>query len=316
MSETDEFDLIAMVPTKDRPEDLRRTLAALSRLRRLPQEVIVVDQSGDECSAEVTQQVWERSVRLCAEVRLRHDRAPEINGVPAARNHAIALAEASPTRPGRRAVWWFLDDDVEMAPDFSEKLLAAYRGHPFAAGISGVITNYPPAPRAARAWNALFRRGPFHDPRQPIYWRAHAGQALAARRVGYFTGAAMSFRAEVLCGFRNPDARPGCPRDEDVCFCEEVARRLAPGQYFLVAPAARLAHYRSPVACDRDDWLGAEIEGMRHLYRTYWRRGWWSRVCYGWLRVGYGVLSARARLRRPRRAQSAATPLARMEGPQ
>ncbi|PYM80066.1 MAG: hypothetical protein DME13_23995, partial [Candidatus Rokuibacteriota bacterium] len=70
----------------------------------------------------------------------------------------------------RGAIVIFCDDDVAPEPVVVERLLAHYARVPDLAGLAPVIVNYPRPAWPGRVHHRIFRRGPFRDERQPIYW--------------------------------------------------------------------------------------------------------------------------------------------------
>ena len=117
----DEPPLTITIPTRDRPEQLLRTLDALDAQTQQNFEILVVD-DGDEDPV-----VAERAAR---DPRLRVHRGPR-KGLSRARN--ICWQEA-------RTEWLvLLDDDCLPDPDFVEQIRAAMRRHPEATVISGHV---------------------------------------------------------------------------------------------------------------------------------------------------------------------------------
>lgn len=275
-----------IIPTKDRPPDLARTVASLLGQTVAPAELIIVDQSRSEDSAS---HIRAMLAAAGAAVNLRYLHCPELPGLAAARNRAMECAQAG--------IWLFLDDDVVLEADFLAALLAAHRAHPEATGIAGVVTNYTRPGTVFRVWRALFAHGPFHDPRQAIYWNADRLRTAAPRRVRRLGGGLMSFRGAALHGLRFDEHLAGVCDGEDVDFCA----RLGPQAILLMAPAARLAHLRSPVGREPIHWLRRQARAESYLYYRDWRapggRGWWPRLCFLWLLTGYSLAAAVAGVR-------------------
>lgn len=111
-----------IVPTRDRPEALRRCLAALAEQRHPEFEVLVVDDGG---SVDLEPIARELAGRLDLTV-LRQDRT----GPAGARNRAAARA--------RGAVLAFTDDDCRPDPDWLPSITARCAG---GAGAGGRTVN-------------------------------------------------------------------------------------------------------------------------------------------------------------------------------
>jgi len=273
-----------IIPTKYRPEVVERTMGTVFRQSLPPWQVIVVDQSStEETRARVERQFTAAGAQQWTRLSYLYD--PAIRGAAAARNRGMDLAEGD--------TWLFLDDDVLLETDFLKRLLDAYRLYPHATGVSGVFTNYRPPSRVHRVWSWIFLRGPFHDERQPIYWRADLLRNSAPRRVTKFTGALMSFRAEAVRKLRFDEniRKTGA---EDVDFCARLGRDAV----LLIAPAARLFHERAPAGRSASHWVQNDLEMAYYLYKRNWNTSFRDKLCFAWLTVGYAVATTLACVRR------------------
>jgi GT2 family glycosyltransferase len=265
-----------IIPTKNRPDDLVVAVRSVLAQTFRPPWLVIVDQSNDHESrrrvdAELSA-AEQRRGQLCC---LNYIYDPAISGLAAARNRATATAQGD--------IWLFLDDDVCLEPDFIEQLLAVYREHPEAAGVSGIITNYPAPPTVYHVWSRIFMRGPFHDERQPIYWNAERLRGSPPIRVQRFGGGLMSFRAEAIRNMSFDENLRGVSDGEDVDFCSRLGREAV----LLLAPLARLEHKQSPPGRLTDHWLRRHARGNVFLYRKNWSGVPFNRICYWWLWLGY-----------------------------
>jgi GT2 family glycosyltransferase len=265
-----------LIPTKNRPEELALALASVLAQRVLPAQIVVVDQSGDDRACVTVERQMREARGAASQISLVCAREPQLAGTAAARNRLLELAGAD--------ILLFVDDDAELEHDFIEELLAVYMRWPEVGGVSGIITNYSVAARGFRWWAWLFERGPFHDERQPIYWSAERLRHSAALPVRKFTGAAMSFRAEVARRARFDDRLAGASREEDTDFCEQL--RPVP---LVIAPRARFVHRRSSRNRAGEHWLKEHAHSAYYLFRRHWRASATNRLRFGWLHVGYAV---------------------------
>ena len=105
-------EVTVVIPTKDRPSTLSRTVAAVRAQRGVKTAVVVVDDGSSPALARETRQVAESCLVL------RHDSSL---GVAAARNAGLAAASTP----------WvaFVDDDDLWAPDKLRRQLAAAARH-------------------------------------------------------------------------------------------------------------------------------------------------------------------------------------------
>ncbi len=261
-----------IIPTKNRPLDLRHTIESVLAQTRIPDELVLVDQSAEKS--------FTTEIRI--PVQYIHD--PSLSGLTEARNKAMEVANGD--------IWLFLDDDVVLEPTFIEEILAGYC--PEATGVAGIITNYERPPARHALWESAFARGPFHDDRQTVYWNANALRSSPPVRVRYMGGGLMSFRANAVRNLRFDTRLTGpCP-GEDIEFCS----RLPKGAVLLIAPKARLVHKRSPDGQAPSHWLSLHAQVSSYMRNRHWQRGLRNDLCYLWLNVGYAAAAILSSARR------------------
>lgn len=277
--------LAVAIPTKNRPDDLDITVESVLSQTVLPKQLIVVDQSAD---SESRSRLTRRCEALPSDVRksinLVYVHDPSLTGASEARNRALKSVNAE--------IVLFLDDDVLLERDFNERILEAYRDRPEAAGISGIVVNYPPLPAPFRYWTRIFTRGPFWDDRQPVYWQAHQLRESAPIKVTRLTGCLMSFPIAAIGEIFFDENLRGA-REEDIEFC----LRLCSGPLFI-APKAQLVHRRSPVGRSGEHWLHAHSRASWYLYQRHWKHGFRNRFYFIWLNIGYTLVAMLASMRR------------------
>jgi len=262
-----------IIPTKNRADDLRRTLEGLIVQTRRPDEIIVVDQS-------VAPSFEPESVPKT----VTYIYAPHISGAAVARNVAMDRATGD--------IWLFLDDDVILEPEYVEEIVLAYS--PEVAGVSGIITNYTVPPISRRLFEKVFVRGAFRDDRQPVYWHADDLRFHGPQRVKQFGCGVMSFRATVIRDLRFDPKLTGCSLAEDIDFCARLPR----GAVLLIAPKARLFHKRSEVGRATAHWLEAHAQSSAYMRLRNWNRGLADDLCFAWLQIGYALMAAVGSLKR------------------
>ena len=272
-----------VIPTYGRGEKLGATLDALlvSDMSGLDAvEIIVVDDGSPELVAPVVE-----SRVACSPISLRCIR--QDNAGPAvARNRGF--------RESSGDIVLFLDDDVELEPDFVERLIEGYADDPAVTGISGIITNYTPGGFASRMWKRFFVHGPFYDDRQEIYHRADELREAGRIAVSRFGGGLMSFRTDRIGGLRFDRNLQGASEGEDVDFCMHLPK----GARLEIDPRARLVHNASVAARKSEHWIASVVRGSSYLYYRNWRSGLTNRVAFFWLMCGFGMFSLAASIKR------------------
>jgi GT2 family glycosyltransferase len=247
----------------------------------LPQQLIMVDQSvGDESQQQIEARFREAPEKIRDSVELCYVRDSGLRGLTSARNRSLPLVRCD--------ILLFLDDDVILEREFVEEIIRAHKRYPEAVGVGGVVTNYAPPPWLLRWWEHFFVRGPFHDDRQPIYWRAATLRSAGPLRVTRLGGGLMSFRTSAVSGIRFDENLTGSCVGEDVEFCT----RLGPKALLLITPKARLVHKRTAVERSQESALYRHAQTMWYLYHKNWKRGLKNRVCLFWLNLGYAFVAA------------------------
>ena len=265
-----------IIPTRNRRSSLESTVRTIVSQTVLPTELLIIDQSANDRSERAVQAVLiSAPENVRATIRLVYIRDPSISGGAVARNRAMEMASGE--------TWLFLDDDVDLEPDFIEQILAAYHRYPEAVGVSGVVTNYGAPGFSSRLWSRLFCTGPFWDERQPIYWKATKGIRGKVQKVRKFGAGLMSFRASAIRTHRFDATLKGVSDGEDVDFCARLDR----SSVLLITPSARLVHKQSPVGRSREHWLVRHARTAGYLYRRNWAYGIRNRLAFAWLNCGY-----------------------------
>lgn len=277
----------AVIPTRNRLEDLRVAVRTVLAQNRLPQQLVIVDQSerGDGRAAiEAEYQLAGECARRTVALEYVYD--PAIPGLTAARNAGLRRVTTE--------LAMFLDDDVELQPDYVAELMRAFERFPDAAALSGTVVNYPLPPAPLRLWLKIFARGVFHDDRQPVYWNARRlrerDEVIWVRRLGGL----MCVRVELARKTGFDEKLRGVCDGEDVDF----SVRLGPAARLGIVPRAALLHNHSPAGRARDHWLSRFFRGELYLYYKHWNRGLRNRACCAWLFGGCALVLLAACARR------------------
>lgn len=250
MADRDPADVTVGVVTYERPGGLRDLLVTLAGQRRLPAEVIVVDDSPDpEFEASVPE--WtDRFGDLGVDFRYTAD-GP--GSMPGARNAVIERAT------GR--VTCFLDDDVLCPPGWLESILAGYGAFEDTAAVGG------PAVTVDDSLEMV--PDPLRDPRGVNELGEYGAIDMAADRwippepveCDLLMGANMSFRTDRLRAVGGFDAGYGgtaAHEDSDV-----MARLAAAGERAVYHPGALVYHCSADAGGSR-----ASLADRREWY--YW----------------------------------------------
>lgn len=221
-----------IVPTKNRSVDLLKAVASIIAQNRLPDELILVDQSDSDASRQVIEDMAKVSASAMHLIYI-HD--PHIRGLVDAKRVGVSNAGGD--------VMCFLEDDVVLESDYVAQMEQAFVAHPAMMGCCGVMTNLPELPSNYVLFFHLFHRGIFHDSRVGVHGHLTGmDDGLIPSR--YLSGGTSAFRKSVF-GQVPFDLANGFFMLEDIDFSMRAVKAF--GDRFYINPAARLAHYMSPV---------------------------------------------------------------------
>jgi GT2 family glycosyltransferase len=268
-----------IIATRNRADDLVEAVQSLVRQTVVPYELCVVDSSEEPLRRGEVE-------RLCAEVGIRLDYVhPAPRGLTLQRNIGIERTTGDPV--------FFIDDDVSLAPDVHEEILAEYgRWGPELGGVRGASV-HPERPFGPTVlWRRLFGTGGFWPEasgrmRSGFYVEGVSSSA-SVRTVEYFVGWFMSFRREVFDRERFDENLSGYGFKEDYDF----SYRLVKHGYVLVQTPRAQIHHRasssdrlSPFDHQRMALANQFYLHRKNMPQTFRHRAalWWALL--GWLPI-------------------------------
>ncbi len=271
----------AVIPTKNRPEDLVVAVRSILTQSMPPMELIIIDQSSDprgrvlveKLFADMYSNVQSLAPQLNAIVntqssssKLVNDVAVGVNvtalkpavelqyvldstiaGLVPARAHAVQLAKGDCVM--------FFEDDVVLEPDYIATMINAFGRRPEMMGATGIIINYKPS-FSYRFFHRLFHRGIFHDPRLDWHGSCEKGDAMIPSL--FLNGGLSAYRRDVFNRVAF-DCANGFHMVEDIEFSTRAAEVFGANRFFIV-PAARLYHNAAPA--------GRHAVGSKYLRKT------------------------------------------------
>jgi GT2 family glycosyltransferase len=243
----------AVIPTRNRADDLERAVVSVCRQSRLPDELLIIDQSADDAPRRRVEAVLATAPRFG--VDYVHD--PAIAGLVAAKKAAVARAKGD--------IVCFLEDDVVLEADYLRNIEAGFVQEPSMIGSCGIVTNLPRLPPFYFALFHFFHRGIFRDRRVGVHG-ATTGHGHALIRSDYISGGLSAYRREVFEAVPF-DVENGFFMLEDVDFSTRVARAF--GARLYINPNARLEHRMSPL---NRAALGARHERKAREFLLFYRK--------------------------------------------
>jgi glycosyltransferase involved in cell wall biosynthesis len=123
--------LSVIIATMNRSADLERALLSLGSQARLPDEVIIVDQSRDDATRVLCER-FNAGGALMGRLRYLPQSQPSL---VAARNRGVSSVKGE--------IVSFLDDDVVLLPDYYQRILAALEADAHLGAVGGCVLNTP-----------------------------------------------------------------------------------------------------------------------------------------------------------------------------
>ena len=223
--------ITAVIPTRNRPDDLERAVLSVCAQTRVPDELAIIDQSPGTASRERVLALL--STRAGA-MKIDYVHDPQIAGLVAAKKAAVARAHGD--------VVCFLEDDVVLEPDYIRNIEAGFLADPQMVGSCGIVSNLPPLPPYYFRLFHFFHRGIFHDPRVGVTG-VLAGSGHRLIPSDYLSGGLSAYRRTVFETVPF-DVQNAFFALEDVDFSTRVSRAFGP--HLFINPNARLEHRMSP----------------------------------------------------------------------
>jgi len=127
------MELSIVIPTYNRPKDLKDLLLSILRQTKLPKEVIVIDDSENSRTRDLIEEIRKNFSQKRISLIYLHN--PTRSSTSASRNQGTMHTTGE--------VILFLDDDVVLEKEYIEEILKIYRIYPNTIGVQGYITNTP-----------------------------------------------------------------------------------------------------------------------------------------------------------------------------
>ncbi len=249
-----------VVPTKDRPDDMRKLLKSLTEQTRMPDQIIIVDGSDDPIEA------------LCTDSDLALDyvrvRPPSL---AAQRNAGMAALRDDITIAG------YLDDDLVLEPDATEKMVAFWEAAETPpGGVSFSIINQPEA-RNGKWLHRLL--GMQHQEPGRVLATGFASDipyVTETIRTDWLYGGATIWSRDAIERFSYDEWYVGHGFLEDVDYSYRVSRQWP----LYVCAASKVWHFSRPMNPNRTYDFGRQQVFNRVYFARKAGMPWWG-ITYG-----------------------------------
>ncbi|MEW5773298.1 MAG: glycosyltransferase [Thermodesulfobacteriota bacterium] len=282
----------AVIVTYNRPDELSVAIRSILTQTVRPVEVLVLDDGATLPGMPHAEELAAAGIRP---VFHRNTAGPDLTAM---RNLGAELSTGE--------IVAYLDDDVELFPDYFERLLEVYARDPGRriGGVGGFVVNPKPMTwrRRLRWWiNVLFLNAGFREGRvlpsgfcTDLF--ATPRPITAETEVDFFMGATSSFRREVFDHERFTPGYHAYALDED----KDFSRRVSLRRPLVTTPLARLYHFESPrMRPDRENYSRRFIIGRYLFFINYERKSPWQWPLFWWAAFGYFLCRAAYALAKP-----------------
>ena len=222
--------LTAVIPTKNRPADLLLAIKSIMEQKRIPEQLIIVDQSVESC-----ERALQERLNFPEDMTITYVYDTSISGLVEAKAKSLDYVTGD--------LVCFFEDDIILEPDYLEQIEMVFVNHPKAIGCSGIITNATSSGLLYRWFYRITHIGIFRDPRPDIYARlAKESNTIIASNV--INGGLSAWRKSVFDTVKF-DLINRFHMMEDFEFSTRVSAQF-PDSLFITS-SARLEHHYSPL---------------------------------------------------------------------
>lgn len=262
--------LAAVIPTRNRPSDLLKVIRSICGQSRLPDELIIVDQSYKNLSFNKVTKI----LSSFNKINLIYIHNPKIKGLVDAKRVAVSLA--------RSDIICFLEDDIILDSEYLKQIVIGFTINPVMVGCSGVIENPQKSSTLYKLSFAIFHCGIFKDDRIKIdsEFKGYRNKLIQSNAL---SGGVSSWLREVF-EFVSFDVNNNFHLLEDIEFSTR-ANAIFENRLFI-NPNARVIHNCSPL--ERESFGARQRRKIREYFLFYKKRRYikFSSLNFSWLLFG------------------------------
>lgn len=222
-----ELSISVIIPTLNRPNDMARLLPTILNQTRLPDELIVVDQSQGNETKNTTKTLLKDST-----IKLNYIHDSSFNG--------LVKAKEIGTKNASGDIIAFLDDDSTLDSAYFSQIIQGFIDKKDMVGCMGVCINTIPSSQLYLFAHSKFYRGIFADPRPHILKNIHKYSEYLILS-NFLSGGVSAWKKEVLNTI--PFDQNGIHHFEDAEFSTRVAKHY--GNHLYVNIKAHAQHLQN-----------------------------------------------------------------------
>jgi glucosyl-dolichyl phosphate glucuronosyltransferase len=225
------FFISLIIPTLNRPIDLGQAVKSVLKQSRLPDELIIIDQSINDESHKIIRKIWPDNFKT----NLLYTLDPSIKGLVNAKKYSLDVSKGD--------IVCFIEDDIILESDYLYEIENGFSNKTNMLGCCGIITNPPKKPWLYNYVFHIFHIGIFSDKRVGIFGN-FTGNGHSLINSNVISGGASAWKVKVFSEVQF-DVKNDFHMVEDIEFSTRVENYF--GKQLYINPNARLAHNPSPI---------------------------------------------------------------------
>jgi len=227
-----EKDISLIIVTYNRPKDLDETLKKILKLKKLPREILVIDQSEDDKTKKICEKFKNKKIKYF------HSSPPSIT---IARNFGVKKADK------RTKLIFFIDDDVDLSEDYLKKILEVFNQYPETKASGTLKIDFPIKSRIENFLRKVFYLRYENKTARIIsaYGNTYPRLFDKIMKSDYLQGVNMAYKKEVFEKQKFDENLPGYTVAEDIDFSYRLSRKYP--NSILITPHAKLKHRNSQI---------------------------------------------------------------------
>ena len=270
-----------IIPTYNRPLELKNCIQSILKQKLLPTEVIVIDDGNlseyplkDDC------------INAGIVYKYSKKKSP---GLTESRNIGIKMAIGD--------IIFFIDDDSVLSENYLEEIIRVYimKDSPMIGGVGGLVISHKPVKithRLRSIFDIFFLGCGFQEGMVlPSGFCTDYGKTIFPPRrikeVDFLSGGAMSFKKEIFNEMTFTDRYRDFGFGEDKDFSLKVSRNYK----LIFNPRATLLHMENPIMRPDKESTGRKFVIGRYLFfKEFVKKGWWSWIFFSYAILGYLIV--------------------------
>ena len=226
--------LTVVIPTKNRHDDLKVAIKSILNQTKLPDQIIIIDQSDTKESLNY----FKKKIPKNIDLNYVYDNS--ITGLVEAKHHSLNYVD--------NEIVTFLEDDIKLDINYIHEIHKVFQNNSSVIACSGVITNATSSSLIYILFHSLTHFGLFRDDRPSVYYNIlNKKNKIILSNV--ISGGLSSWKFSIFKKI-SFDIKNKFHMIEDLEFCYRF-NKIYNKSLFIISNA-KLEHFFSPVSRDSE----------------------------------------------------------------